>query len=198
MTTPARSSPGCCSTATADGVRLVATDSYRLAVRDLAGVGMLSEGQKVLVGRAGPQRGPAGVLVGQDRRDVRSSARCASRPRRGRSPTRLIDGEFPNYEQLIPSGYPNRLTVSRETLEEAVRLMQIVGEGREGTPVRLAMSADGLELSSTAQERGRRDRDRSTRSSRAPTSPSRSTRSSCSTACWRSRATRSCSRPWIR
>ena len=26
---------------------------------------------------------------------------------------RLIEGEFPNYEQLIPSGYPNRLTVSR-------------------------------------------------------------------------------------
>ena len=34
-----------------------------------------------------------------------------------------------------------------------MRLMQIVGEGREGTPVRLAMSADGLELSATAQER---------------------------------------------
>ena len=39
--------------ATADGVRLVATDSYRLAVRDLDGVGMLSEGQKVLVGARG-------------------------------------------------------------------------------------------------------------------------------------------------
>ena len=25
--------------------------------------------------------------------------------------TRLIEGEFPNYQQLIPSGYPNRLTV---------------------------------------------------------------------------------------
>ena len=40
-----------------------------------------------------------------------------------------------------------------DALEEAVRLMQIVGEGREGTPVRLAMSASGLELSATAQER---------------------------------------------
>ena len=27
---------------------------------------------------------------------------------------RLIEGDFPNYEQLIPSGYPNRLTVPRE------------------------------------------------------------------------------------
>ena len=32
-----------------DGVRLVATDSYRLAVRDLPETGMLAAGQKVLV-----------------------------------------------------------------------------------------------------------------------------------------------------
>ena len=35
--------------AEADGLRLVATDSYRLAVRDLPGAGVLTEGQKVLV-----------------------------------------------------------------------------------------------------------------------------------------------------
>src|SRR5581483_10134860 len=31
------------------GLRLVATDSYRLAVRDLGGIGVLAEGQKVLI-----------------------------------------------------------------------------------------------------------------------------------------------------
>ena len=35
--------------AEADGLRLVATDSYRLAVRDLPGTSFLSEGQSVLV-----------------------------------------------------------------------------------------------------------------------------------------------------
>ena len=35
--------------AEAGGLRLVATDSYRLAVRDLPGLGVLKEGQKVLV-----------------------------------------------------------------------------------------------------------------------------------------------------
>ena len=39
--------------ATEKGLRLVATDSYRLAVRDLPGVGLLSEGQKVLVSAKG-------------------------------------------------------------------------------------------------------------------------------------------------
>ncbi len=36
-------------TAEADGLRLVATDSYRLAVRDLPGQSVLAEGQSVLV-----------------------------------------------------------------------------------------------------------------------------------------------------
>jgi len=138
--------------ATATGMRLVATDSYRLAVRDLEGVGMLSEGQKVLVGARGlgeVQRvfssGEIQVTLGE--REVKFATESRS------VTTRLIEGEFPNYEQLIPNGYPNRLLVNRATLEEAVRLMQIVGEGREGTPVRLAMTASGLELSATAQER---------------------------------------------
>ncbi len=138
--------------ATATGIRFVATDSYRLGVRDIEGLGMLSEGQKVLVGARGlneVQRvfssGQITVTLGE--REVRFANESRS------VTTRLIEGEFPNYEQLIPNGYPNRLVVSRGTLEEAVRLMQIVGEGREGTPVRLAMSASGLELSATAQER---------------------------------------------
>ena len=41
--------------------------------------------------------------------------------------TRLIEGDFPNYQQLIPSGYPNRLTVAREALMDALDRVQIVG-----------------------------------------------------------------------
>ncbi|MBM3673350.1 MAG: DNA polymerase III subunit beta [Actinobacteria bacterium] len=139
-------------TATTGGLRLVATDSYRLAVRDLAGVGMLAEGQKVLVNARGLDEvarvfssGDVQVTLGE--REVRFASEARS------VTTRLIEGEFPNYEQLVPAGYPNRLTIERAALEEAVRLMQIVGEGRDTTPVRLAMSANCLELSATAQER---------------------------------------------
>lgn len=140
-------------TARGQGLRLVATDSYRLAVRDLEGVSMLGEGQHVLVSAKAlgeVQRlltdGEMQVVLSE--RDVRFTGE------KGEITTRLIDGEFPNYEQLIPSGYPNRLTVSREALSDAVRRMQLVGQGRDSSPVRMKMDADGVELSSTAQEVG--------------------------------------------
>jgi DNA polymerase-3 subunit beta len=140
-------------TAHSGGLRLVATDSYRLAVRDLAGVSMLSEGQRVLVaakGLAEVQRlaGDGEIEVVLRERDV------VFRTSRAEVTARLIEGDFPNYEQLIPTGYPNRLTVARETLMEALDRVQIVGQNRDNAAVRLAMSADGLELSMSAQDVG--------------------------------------------
>ena len=66
--------------------------------------------------------------------------------------TRLIEGEFPNYRQLIPASYPNKLTVGRDVLLEAVRRVKLMA--REATPVRLSMGADGLELVAVTQDVG--------------------------------------------
>jgi DNA polymerase-3 subunit beta len=141
--------------ATADGVRLVATDSYRLAVRDLPGVSLLTEGRSVLVGAKGlaelqrllPSDGEVEVFLGE--RDV------TFRLDRTELTARLVEGEFPNYQQLVPSGYPNRLTVERDALADAVNRVRLVaGQNRDSSPIRLAMSADGLELSATAQDVG--------------------------------------------
>ena len=69
------------------GLRLVATDSYRLAVRDLKGVSMLERGP------AGPRRGQGpgrGAAAGRRRRDRSRAARTRRRvphvPRRGHRP----------------------------------------------------------------------------------------------------------------
>lgn len=148
--------------ATAEGVRLVATDSYRLAVRDLSGVNLLPEGQKVLVGAKGLgelQRllGDGDVEVYLGDRDVTFKLQPAAFPRiEGEQLTaRLIEGDFPNYQQLIPSGYPNRVTVQRDALKEAVNRVRLVGgQSRDSSPIRLAMSEQGLELSATAQDVG--------------------------------------------
>ena len=142
-------------TASAGGLRLVATDSYRLALRDLEGVSMLAEGQKVLVAAKGlveVQRllasadGEIDVVLGEREVVFRVGSTEVT--------TRLIEGEFPNYQQLIPSGYPNKLTVAREALQAAVNRVRLVGQSRDTAPIRIGMTSEGLELSAIAQDVG--------------------------------------------
>jgi DNA polymerase III subunit beta len=140
--------------ATGEGVRLVATDSYRLAVRDLAGVTLLPEGRKVLVGAKG--LGELQRLLGDGDVEVFLGERYVTfRLHNTEVTARLIEGDFPNYQQLIPSGYPNKLTVDRDALTQAVERVSLVGgTNRDSAPIKLAMSSDGLELSATAQDVG--------------------------------------------
>jgi len=134
------------------GLRLVATDSYRLAIRDLPGTTVLGEGQHVLVPSRALQE-LARLLSGDEELAVRLGEREASFEVGGtRLTTVLIEGEFPPYERLIPQSQPNRLTVGREVLLEAVRRVKLLA--REATPVRLAMSDDGLELVAVTQDVG--------------------------------------------
>lgn len=139
-------------TAENGGLRLVATDSYRLAVRDLPGTSVLASDQKVIV----PSRALAEVqrLVGSgDTVTLRLGEREATFDVGHTSlTTRLIDGEFPNYRQLIPSSYPITMTVGREALLEAIRRVKIFA--RNAAPVRLSLSADGLALTTVDREFG--------------------------------------------
>ena len=139
--------------AEAGGLRLVATDSYRLAIRDLPGTTVLSEGQHVLVPSRALQELARLLSAGDAELSVRLGEREASFEVGGtRLTTVLIEGEFPPYERLIPQAQPNRLTVGREVLLEAVRRVKLLA--REATPVRLAMSSDGLELVAVTQDVG--------------------------------------------
>lgn len=142
-----------------DGLRLVATDSYRLAVRDLPGVSVLQEGQSVLV----PSRALgelARLLAGAERVSLRLGERDAGFEIGGSGPgatttrltTRLIEGQFPNYRQLIPDRHPNRLIVGREPLLDALRRVKLLA--RETIPVRLALREDGLQLTAVTQDVG--------------------------------------------
>ena len=152
-----------------DGLRLVATDSYRLAVRDLAGVSVLREGQSVLV----PSRALgelARLLAGADSVSLRLGERDATfevgafdassgdgggdaSATGTRLTTRLIEGQFPNYRQLIPEHHPNRLSVGREPLLDALRRVKLLA--REAIPVRLELRAGTVQLSAVTQDVGR-------------------------------------------
>jgi DNA polymerase-3 subunit beta len=135
-----------------DGLRLVATDSYRLAVRDLPGTSVLEEGQQVLVPSTALRElsrllgGAESVTLRLGERDVAFEVGDV------RVTSRLIEGDFPNYRGLIPASQPNQLRVGREPLLEALRRVRLLA--REATPVRLVMTADTLELLAITQDVG--------------------------------------------
>ncbi len=138
---------------TEKGLRFVATDSYRLALRDVDGLSILKSGTSVLV----PAKGLTEVqrLLGKSEVEVILGEREVSFSVDNAVITmRLIDGEYPNYEQLIPKNYPNRITISREALEQAVKRVRLVAQDRNSQPVRLIVKTDGVELRQVAQEIG--------------------------------------------
>ena len=134
------------------GLRMVATDSYRLAVRDLPGTSALAEGQSVLVPSRALQE-LARALVGANDLQLELGDREASFVAGDvRLTTRLIDGDFPNYRGLIPQSQPNRVTVGRSALIDALRRVKLMA--REATPVRLSMRDGSLELMAITQDVG--------------------------------------------
>jgi len=71
---------------------------------------------------------------------------------KSRLTTRLIEGDFPNYRQLIPQSYPNRLIVGKEPFLNAIRRVKLLA--KDATPVRLTLRPDGLELVAVTQDVG--------------------------------------------
>ena len=135
-----------------EGVRMVATDSYRLAVRDLPDTGVLGSGQKVLIpGRA---LNELQRLMGDvEEMTVRFGERDATfEAGSTRLTTRLIEGDFPNYRNLLPSSYPNLLTVSKASMMEAIRRVKILAQ--DSTPVRLTLGGETVQLTAITQDVG--------------------------------------------
>jgi DNA polymerase-3 subunit beta len=158
-----------------NGVRLVATDSYRLAMRDIEGSDALVESSQILV--------PARALSELQRLAVLGAAvkEMAAAPAAGggsegsgvadsvglsvgdhdvtftagdvKVSTRLLDGAYPDYRQLIPAEYPNRLHVGKDSLLDALRRVRLLVRDNT-TPVRLSMRAGGVDLTVVSQEVG--------------------------------------------
>jgi DNA polymerase-3 subunit beta len=135
-----------------DGLRMVATDSYRLAVRDLPESSILGSGQKVIIpGRA---LGELSRVIGDvEDLTVRLGDREATfESGTTRVSTRLIEGDFPNYRNLLPSSYPNLLTVGKASILEAIRRVKILAQ--DSTPVRLTLGGSTVQLTAITQDVG--------------------------------------------
>ena len=135
-----------------EGVTLVATDSYRLAVRDLVATAA-GEARAIVPERAVSEAGRAAQGIDKGEMEVFVDDSQVSFQTGALTLTsRLIEGEFPNYRQLLPEKYESRLTVSRQQLIDAVRRVGLLA--RENSPVRLEFNALGVKLSSSSPDVG--------------------------------------------
>jgi DNA polymerase III subunit beta len=135
-----------------EGVTLVSTDSYRLAVRELIATAA-GEAKSIVPERALSEAGRAAQSVEKGQIEVFVDESQASfQIGQFMLTSRLIEGEFPNYRQLLPEAYENRLTVSRQQLTDAVRRVGLLA--RDTSPIRMEFNALGVKLSSSSPDLG--------------------------------------------
>ncbi|MGH9058570.1 MAG: DNA polymerase III subunit beta, partial [Acidimicrobiales bacterium] len=170
-----------------EGLRMVATDGFRLALRDLVGTAVLSEGQQVIVparalselqrllstgsSLAGPPvrpapdsgRGEAGAEIGPPGAGRQVTVRVGELDATFEVgsvllSTRLLKINFPNYRQLMLPSYPNRLVVGKDPLLDAVRRVKLLVRDALA-PVRMALGPDGIQLTASTEEIGQASED---------------------------------------
>jgi DNA polymerase-3 subunit beta len=130
---------------------MAATDSYRLAVKETAADGTLPELEAIIPARALQElsrlaAGSAEVELGVHENHVVFGSGGAWLT------TRRIDGQFPNYRQLLPEQFEHELEFPREELLEVVRRVSLMAQ--RNSPLRLRFADGELTVSAVTQDVG--------------------------------------------
>jgi DNA polymerase-3 subunit beta len=140
--------------ASSDDLVMAATDSYRLAVLTLDWQQDV-EGTVLLPRRALDEARRSAEQLGGDVRMTLEANQVGFDFGDRQLVTRLIEGSFPPFRQLIPSGFERRLEVERADLIEVVRRVSVVGDANTtATPVTLHLTADTIRVTAGSGEVG--------------------------------------------
>jgi DNA polymerase III subunit beta len=141
-------------TASGRELRMVATDSYRLGVREtkldeeLDGTLEANVPARTLqeLGRIAGASGAdtIGVAALENQVIFTTAGVVLS--------SRLVEGRFPNYQQLLPESYEHELRVSREELLEVVRRVGLLAQ--KNAPLRLRFTEGALDVSAQTPDVG--------------------------------------------
>jgi DNA polymerase III subunit beta len=140
--------------ATGEELRMVATDSYRLSVKETKLEAALSGAFEANV--------PARALQELTRIVQHENAETLSVSVRANQvvfavggvvlSSRLIDGQFPNYRQLLPDTYEHELRLGGSEVAEVVRRISLLAQ--KNAPLRLAFTEGELTVSARTPDVG--------------------------------------------
>jgi len=132
-------------------VVMAATDSYRLAVKETPVEAALPDLEAIIPARALQElsriaTGADEVQLGLQENHVVFGADGTWLT------TRRIDGQFPNYRQLLPEQFEYELPLPREELLEVVRRVSLMAQ--RNSPLRLRFADGDLTVSAITQDVG--------------------------------------------
>jgi len=141
-----------------EDLKMVATDSYRLAVKETKlGVELPTEVQAIVpvkalgeVSRLASSLGPGDieVAIGENQAlfklaDPGGDVWVASR---------LVEGQFPNYRQLLPDSFDHEVTLARDEFMAASRRVSLLAQ--KNAPLRLSFADNKLTMKALTQDVG--------------------------------------------
>ena len=141
-------------TASGGDLRMVATDSYRLSVKETKLESALEGNLEANVpartlqelSRIASANGAETIGVTALENQVVFSAGDVVLS------SRLVEGRFPNYQQLLPTEYEHELRVDRGEMLEVVRRISLLAQ--KNAPLRLSFSDGTLEVSAQTPDVG--------------------------------------------
>jgi DNA polymerase-3 subunit beta len=140
--------------ATERELRMVATDSYRLSVKETTLEQPLTSAFEVNVPARALQE--LARLTGHTEDDQLSISVRQNQVlfEVGRSvlSSRLIDGQFPNYSQLLPDSFEHELKIAGSELTDVVRRVSLLAQ--KNAPLRLAFGPGELTVSAQTPDVG--------------------------------------------
>jgi DNA polymerase III subunit beta len=130
---------------------MAATDSYRLSVKETALEGTVPELEAIVPARALAELAriaPEGeqIVLGVHENQVVFGTGSAWLT------TRRIDGQFPNYKQLVPETFEHEVSLAREELLDVVRRVSVMAQ--RNSPLRLRFADGELTVSAQTQDVG--------------------------------------------
>jgi len=130
---------------------MAATDSYRLSVKETEVEGSVPELEAIVPARALGEltriaQAGDGIELGVHENQVVFSTGDALLT------TRRIDGQFPNYKQLVPETFDHELSLPREEVLDVVRRVAVMAQ--RNSPLRLRFGDGELTVSAQTQDVG--------------------------------------------
>jgi DNA polymerase III subunit beta len=130
---------------------MAATDSYRLAVKETPVEGTLPDLEAIIPARALQEL--ARIATATDELQLGLQENHVVFGSDGTwLTTRRIDGQFPNYRQLLPEQFDHELVLPRDELLEVVRRVSLMAQ--RNSPLRLRFAEGELTVSAITQDVG--------------------------------------------